>query len=180
MNYKTINVTSKTYEKLVLYKHGNMSFDDVLNEFMSQIEEKKFYNHVLKEHKKRMQKINDGDYVESDNINDALKNAWGNFLELNKKSSNYIILQGKDFLKDVKKILKSGDKSLLSDIQKVINELKIAPQKKRPKIDIKLISPKKEAIYRIRLGKYRLVYEVDESNKTVILTMFFIRGKGYK
>ena len=53
MSYKTINVTSKTYEKLVLYKHGNMSFDDVINEFMSQIEEKKFYNHVLKEHKKR-------------------------------------------------------------------------------------------------------------------------------
>ena len=75
MNYKTINVTSKTYEKLVLYKHGNMSFDDVLNEFMSQIEEKKFYNHGLKEHKKRMQKIKAGHYVESDNIDDALKNA---------------------------------------------------------------------------------------------------------
>ncbi len=75
MNYKTINVTSKTYEKLVLYKHGNMSFDDVLNEFMNQIEERKFYNHILKEHKKRMRKIKSGDYVESDNIEDALKNA---------------------------------------------------------------------------------------------------------
>lgn len=75
MNYKTINITSKTYEKLVLYKHGNMSFDDVLNEFMSQIEEKKFYNHVLKQHKKRMQKIKSGDYVESDSIEDALKDA---------------------------------------------------------------------------------------------------------
>jgi len=180
MNYKTINVTSKTYEKLILYKHGNMSFDDILNEFMSQIEEKKFYNHVLKEHKKRMQKIQAGDYVESDNIEDALKNDWGNFLELNKKSSNYKILQGKDFLRDVKKILKSGDKSLLSDIQRVIDELKINPHKKRPKTDIKLLSPKKEAVYRVRLGKYRLVYEIDETNKTIILTMFFIRGKGYQ
>jgi hypothetical protein len=52
-----------------------MSFDDILNEFMSQIEEKKFYDHVFKEHKKRMQKIQAGDYVESDNIEDALKNA---------------------------------------------------------------------------------------------------------
>ena len=75
MNYKTINVTSKTYEKLVIYKHGNMSFDDVLNEFMSQIEEKKFYNNILKEHKKRMQKIKSGEYVESDDLEDALKNA---------------------------------------------------------------------------------------------------------
>ncbi len=73
MNYKTINVTSQTYEKLILYKHGNMSFDDVINEFMSQIEEKKFYNLILKKHKKRMEKIKNEDYVESDNLEDALK-----------------------------------------------------------------------------------------------------------
>jgi len=101
-------------------------------------------------------------------------------LGLNKSSNSYKILQGKYFLRDVKKVLKSGHKSLLSDIQRVIDELKIDPYKKRPKMDIKLISTKKEAVYRVRLGKYRLVYEVDESNKTVILTMFFIRGKGYK
>jgi addiction module RelE/StbE family toxin len=101
-------------------------------------------------------------------------------LELNKKSSNYKIFQGKDFLKDVKKVLKSGDKSLLSDIQRVIDELKINPHKKRPKMDIRLISPKKESIYRIRLGKYRLIYKIDETNKTIILTMFFIRGKEYQ
>ena len=99
---------------------------------------------------------------------------------LNKNSNSYKILQGKDFLKDVKKILKSGDKSLLSDIQRAIDELKNDPHKKRPKMDIKLISPKKESIYRVRLGKYRLVYEIDETNKTIILTMFFIRGKGYQ
>ena len=98
---------------------------------------------------------------------------------LNKKSSNYKILQGKDFLKDVKKVLKSGDKSILPEVQKVIDELKIDPHKKRPKMDIKLISQKKESIYRVRLGKYRLIYEIDETNKNVYLTMFFIRSKGY-
>jgi len=101
-------------------------------------------------------------------------------LELHKKSSNYKLFQGNDFLRDVKKILKSGDKSLLSDIQRVIDELKINPHKKRPKMDIKLISPKKESIYRVRLGRYRLVYEIDETNKTIILTMFFIRRKEYQ
>jgi len=101
-------------------------------------------------------------------------------LGLNKKSDSYKIIQGKDFLKEVKKILKGGDKSLVSDIQRVIDELKSNPHKKRPKLDIKLISPKKESIYRVRLGKYRLVYEIDESNKSVILTMFFTRGKGYQ
>ncbi len=100
-------------------------------------------------------------------------------MKLTKKPNSYKIFQGNDFLKDVKKILKSGDKSVLSEIQRVINELKIDPHTKRPTMDIKLISPKKEAVYRVRLGKYRLVYEIDESNKTIILTMFFIRGKGY-
>ena len=47
-------------------------------------------------------------------------------------------------------------------------------------MDIKLISSKKESIYRVRLGKYRLVYEIDEKNQTIIITMFFIRGKGYQ
>lgn len=98
-------------------------------------------------------------------------------MELNKKSSNYKILQGKDFLREVKKILKSGEKSLLSEIQRFVDELKINPHKKHPKMDIKLISSKKESIYRLRLGKYILVYEINEANKTVILTMFFIRGK---
>ena len=100
-------------------------------------------------------------------------------MESNKKASVYKIIQGKDFLRDVKKILKSGDKSILLDIQEIIDELKINPHKKRPKVDIKLISPKKESTYRVRLGKYRLVYEIDELNKTISLTMFFIQGKGY-
>ena len=75
MTYRTINITSNTYEKLVLYKHGNMSFDDVINEIMKIVEEKKFYNHILEEHRKRMLKIKTGDFIESDNLKDALKNV---------------------------------------------------------------------------------------------------------
>ena len=97
----------------------------------------------------------------------------------NKKASAYKIIQGRDFLRDVKKILKSGDKSVLSEIQEIIDELKINPHKKRPKMDIKLISPKKESTYRVRIGKYRLIYEIYESNKNISITIFFIRGKGY-
>ena len=72
MNYKTINLTPQTYEKLILYKHGNMSFDDVIRKFMTVVEEKEFYNHILNEHKKRMQKIKSGEYIKSDSIKDVL------------------------------------------------------------------------------------------------------------
>ncbi|MBS3802590.1 MAG: hypothetical protein KGY65_07565 [Candidatus Thermoplasmatota archaeon] len=72
MSYKTINVTRHTYEKLILYKHGNMSFDDVLNEFMNIVEEKDFYRRILQEHKKRMRKMKSKDFIESDSLEDAL------------------------------------------------------------------------------------------------------------
>jgi len=73
MSYKTINVTRATYEKLVLYKHGNMTFDDVIKEFMNLIGEKMFYTYVLEEHKKRMKNIKSGEYVKTDSIKDAIK-----------------------------------------------------------------------------------------------------------
>jgi len=65
---------------------------------------------------------------------------------LNKKSTPFKILQSKDFLKDVKKVLKSGDRSVLSKIQRTIDELKIDPYNKRPNMDIKLISKKISSI----------------------------------
>ena len=99
---------------------------------------------------------------------------------LKKTSSQYKILLSKDFIKDVKKILKSGEKQILAEIQKTLDELKRNPHDKRPTVDIKLISSKKESIYRVRLGKYRLIYEINEKTNTIYITMFFIRGKGYK
>jgi len=96
-----------------------------------------------------------------------------------KNQSQYIIIQGRDFLKDVKKIMKGGESSILKDIQRTFDELKQDPYTKRPKVDIKLISSRKDATYRVRLGKYRLIYEIDEATKTIYVTMFFIRGKGY-
>jgi len=65
---------------------------------------------------------------------------------LNKKSTPFKILQSKDFLKDVKKVLKSGDRSVLSKIQRTIDELKIDLYNKRPNMDIKLISKKISSI----------------------------------
>ena len=62
MPYKTINLKLETYERLSLYKHGNSSFDDVLNRFMDLFREEEFYQHVLIEHRLRMAKIKDGEH----------------------------------------------------------------------------------------------------------------------
>ena len=60
-----------------------------------------------------------------------------------------------------------------------IEELKKEPHQNRSKVDLKLISSREEAVYRVRLGKYRMVFEIDEDNKVVTLTMIFPRDRGY-
>ena len=73
MTYKTINVRPETYTRLLLYKHAGLSFDELLNEIMDIIPEDKFYRLVMKEHKKRMKKTKAGEYIESDDLDKALR-----------------------------------------------------------------------------------------------------------
>ena len=65
------------------------------------------------------------------------------------------------------------------DAKEIVLELKSDPHRKRPKVDLKLISSKSEGIYRVRLGKYRLIYQIEEKEKKIIITMIFPRGRGY-
>jgi addiction module RelE/StbE family toxin len=93
--------------------------------------------------------------------------------------TNYRVIYGGPFLKDLKKIIKGGDKKITDRVKETVEELKKDPHRNRPKVDLKLISSRVEAVYRVRLGKYRMVYEIDEDNNIVILTMIFPRGRGY-
>ena len=95
------------------------------------------------------------------------------------QKSHYRVRYGKDFLKDLKSIIKSGNKTIKKRVDKILEELKEDPHTKRPKVDIKLISTREEGVYRVRIGKYRLVYEIDEDAKIIAVTMLFIRGRGY-
>lgn len=169
MYYKTINVAPETYERLVLYKHAGMSFDEVISEMMDMMSEEDFYKHVLDEHRRRLKKIKAGEYVEADDLDKALQEVWGALLP------EYKVIYGKDFLKDLKKIIKSGDKKIKGKVENILEQLKMDPHKKRSGVDIKLISPRKEAVYRVRIGKYRMVYEIDEAEKIVFLTMIFLK-----
>ena len=72
MSYRTINVAPETYERLVLYKHAGMSFDEVINRMMDMMPEEEFYRHVLEEHRKRFKKIKAGEFVEIDDLDKAL------------------------------------------------------------------------------------------------------------
>ena len=100
-------------------------------------------------------------------------------MENTSNSPNYRVILGDDFIKDLKRIIKSGDKRIKSRVIAIIEELKYEPHIKRPKVDIKLISRREEGIYRVRVGKYRMVFQIDETEKKVSATMIFLRGRGY-
>jgi addiction module RelE/StbE family toxin len=87
----------------------------------------------------------------------------------------YRIIYGKEFLRDLKKIIKGGNKKIKDRVQDIVEKLKKEPHKKRSGLDIKLISQRKDAVYRVRIGKYRMVYEIDEKEKNIFLTMIFLK-----
>ncbi|MDG6224017.1 MAG: hypothetical protein QCI82_00725 [Candidatus Thermoplasmatota archaeon] len=72
MAYRTINVTDGTYERLVYYKHGNMTFDDTLNKLMDHISEEDFYRSILKEHKGIVEEMKNGQYMTQEEFEDYI------------------------------------------------------------------------------------------------------------
>ena len=91
----------------------------------------------------------------------------------------YSIEYNDKFVRDLKKITKGGNEYLVDKIIELEEGLKRDPHKKRAKVDIKLISNKEEGIYRLRIGNYRFIYEVNEENKMISFTMAFHRSKSY-
>jgi mRNA interferase RelE/StbE len=89
------------------------------------------------------------------------------------------LIYSKKFAKGLKDIIKSGKPEMRDRVKLTLSNLKEDPHTKRPNADIKLISSRDEGVYRVRIGDYRMVYEVDEDKKLVMVTKIFPRGKGY-
>ena len=81
---------------------------------------------------------------------------------------------------EAKKQLEELSKDQRQRIIKTIKQLEHDPIKKRPKVDIKkLIGIKgKPDLFRLRVGNYRIIYEVSE--ETVWISEIVKRGKAYK
>ena len=80
---------------------------------------------------------------------------------------------------EVVKALSRMSPELRSRITEALRTLKVDPFKSRSGTDIARLSGTKgrQDLFRLRIGDYRAVYEVEK--KTVYVTDLFHRGKGY-
>ena len=80
-----------------------------------------------------------------------------------------------EFKRSAEKELRKLDKSLIPDIVRRIEQLAANP---RPRQSKKLTGS--ERSYRLRAGKYRIVYQVDESAKKVTIYIIKHRREAYR
>jgi len=81
------------------------------------------------------------------------------------------------FLPKAEKYLLKLDKDTYELIEEHVEELKKNPFKRRPLADIKKLGGfKSPSMYRMRIGRQRLEYFVDESEKVIYITKAFSRS----
>ncbi|MBD3262811.1 type II toxin-antitoxin system RelE/ParE family toxin, partial [Candidatus Woesearchaeota archaeon] len=86
--------------------------------------------------------------------------------------TNFKVVISETAVKQFNKLEKNAQKR----IKKGLSFLKNNPFKRRPGADIKKLKGFSPALYRLRIGKYRIIYA---TNKVVKITEIFRRGKGY-
>ena len=79
------------------------------------------------------------------------------------------------YSKQAEKFLKNTEKILAKRILKKIEELKIKPFLH----DTKTVEGYKEKLFRVRVGDYRILYEVDYANKLIGIVKIDKRPKVY-
>ena len=91
----------------------------------------------------------------------------------------YELSLSKRFAKGLKDIIKSGHTDIRGRVKEGLRALSEDPHTRRSGVDIKLISSRDESVYRLRIGSYRIIYEVDEVEMRIYVTKIIPRGKGY-
>ncbi len=95
------------------------------------------------------------------------------------EEEKYEVLLDRVFVKELSQLTKSGDKSILRKVERLIGELRKDPKRPRPHLDVKRLSPMRRKKFRARIGGYRIVYHVDDDERRVYLTSIFHREKEY-
>ncbi len=78
------------------------------------------------------------------------------------------------------RMLHSGQKDVVSRIVEGLNRLSEDPFRSRSGADILQLESVYPKLYRLRVGKYRVLYSIDRKKKVVNITMILHRKKAYR
>jgi len=84
------------------------------------------------------------------------------------------------FPKELEAIKRAGRKDIAGRILSALRLLEQDPFQARPGLDIKPLAIAGGSVFRLRVGDYRVLYEVDVTSETVFVTAVFHRGRGYR
>ena len=82
--------------------------------------------------------------------------------------------------RELKTIARAGRKDVVTTHSLFPQGLERDPFRARPGLDIKQLAGTEGAVFRLRVGDYRVLYEVDTASNTVFVTTVFHRGRGYR
>jgi mRNA-degrading endonuclease RelE of RelBE toxin-antitoxin system len=81
--------------------------------------------------------------------------------------------------KELRRLWKAGRSDVVERFRSKLDPLAQDPQTLRPGLDIRRLSGIKLPTFRLRIGDYRAVYEVDERERVIRITALFRRRGGY-
>ena len=82
--------------------------------------------------------------------------------------------------KRVERDLENVPNHIVERFLHLLDEFEKDPLRHRPKFDVKHLKGFPRNLYRLRIGDYRILYNVDKEKKEVKLTMIVHRKKVYK
>lgn len=83
------------------------------------------------------------------------------------------------FDRDLQRIQKAGRRDVVHRILIALPRLKEDPTSSRPGLDIARLKTT-AGTFRLRIGAYRVLYEVDIATKTVVVTTAYHRSRSYR
>ena len=95
---------------------------------------------------------------------------------LSKDTTSYEVLVDERFEKDLEKV----PKYVVEKFLRLLDEFEKNPIRSRSGFDVRLMKGYPGNTYRLRIGKYRIIYDVDNDIKKVRITTIQHREGAYK
>jgi mRNA interferase RelE/StbE len=72
-------------------------------------------------------------------------------------------------------------KEMQARVKDALQRLRLCPRRARPKLDVRLLKTgRKPSLYRLRVGRYRVIFRVDWARREILVESISHRSKAYR